>query len=225
MDVALHHAGVTFVLDRAGITGDDGPSHNGMWDLAMLRIIPGLQLAAPRDEPTLRAALRAAVDIDDGPSVVRYPKGALVDPIPALRDLDGVDIVAEHAPATANRRVLVVGVGSMVGTALATAQSLAAHGIAATVAAPTWVLPIPSGLVKLSGEHDLVLTIEDGLADGGIGAALGQRCAEAGILTPAIHLGVPQRFLAHASREEIIAESRLTAADATRDVLDALALL
>ncbi|MBU4337397.1 MAG: 1-deoxy-D-xylulose-5-phosphate synthase, partial [Actinobacteria bacterium] len=169
MDVALHRAGVTFVLDRAGLTGDDGASHNGMWDLALLSIVPGLRLAAPRDEQTLRAALRAAVDVDDGPTVVRYPKGALGAPLPAVDEIDGVDVLARHEGQPGHPRVLVVGIGSMAGTALAVAEILAAHGLAVEVVDPVWALPLPSALVKLVGEHPHVVTIEDGLVDGGIG--------------------------------------------------------
>ncbi|PZR53829.1 1-deoxy-D-xylulose-5-phosphate synthase [Xylanimonas oleitrophica] len=226
MDVALHKAGVTFVLDRAGITGDDGASHNGMWDMAMLRIVPGLRLAAPRDEPTLRAALNEAVDVDDAPTVVRYPKGALVDAIPAVSELDGVDVVARHdAGEDGARRVLVVGVGSMAGTAMTTGEALAAHGLDVTVASPTWVLPVPAALVKLAGEHDLVVTVEDGVVDGGVGSMLAQRAGEQGVTTPQVHLGLPVQFLDHASRDQITTQMRLTAADATRDALAALALL
>ncbi|MFE5308151.1 1-deoxy-D-xylulose-5-phosphate synthase [Isoptericola sp. NPDC056573] len=225
MDAALHKAGVTFVLDRAGITGDDGASHNGMWDMAMLRIVPGLRLAAPRDEPTLRAALRAAVDVDDAATVVRYPKGALSDPVPALESLDGVDVVARHtaAPGADGRKVLVVGVGSMVGTALAAGESLAAHGLAVDVVAPTWVLPVPEALVKLAGEHDLVLTIEDGVVDGGVGATTAQRAGEQGVRTPFVHVGLPVAFLDHASRDQIIGQQRMRAEDAVRDALAVLA--
>jgi len=227
MDVALHRAGVTFVLDRAGVTGDDGASHNGMWDMAMLRIVPGLRLAAPRDEPTLRAALRAAVDVDDAPTVIRYTKGALVDPIDALEELDGVDVVARHVPTSVepagSRRVLVVGVGSMVPTALAAGESLAAHGLGVDVVAPTWVLPVPETLVKLAGEHDLVLTLEDGVVDGGVGATFAQRAAEQGVRTPFVHQGLPTAFLDHASRDQVITAQRMRAEDAVRDALAALA--
>ena len=180
MDVALHRAGVTFVLDRAGLTGDDGASHNGMWDMAMLSVVPGLRLAAPRDEATLREALRAAVDVDDAPTVVRYPKGALVDPIPALETVDGVDVLA-HLGEGDGPEVLVVGVGAMVPTALEAASLLAAHGLRVTVVDPRWVLPVPSALVKLAGEHAHVVTLEDGLVDGGVGAMLAQRAREAGV--------------------------------------------
>ena len=233
MDVALHKAGVTFVLDRAGITGDDGASHNGMWDMAMLRIVPGLRLAAPRDETTLRGALRAAVDVDDAPTVVRYPKGAVGDDIPAVEELDGVDIVGrfsggrglDRLDQRGRRRVLVVGVGSMAGCAMETGAALAAHGVEVTVASPTWVLPVPENLVKLCGEHDLVVTLEDGVVDGGVGDMLAQRAGEQGIATPQVHMGLPVAFLDHASRDHIVKAQRMTAADATRDALAALALV
>ncbi|MEU4384043.1 1-deoxy-D-xylulose-5-phosphate synthase [Promicromonospora sp. NPDC023805] len=234
MDVALHKAGVTFVLDRAGITGEDGASHNGMWDMAMLRIVPGLRLAAPRDETTLRGALRSAVDVDDAPTVVRYPKGAVGDDIPALEELDGVDVVGRFSPvggvstgstSAEARRVLVVGVGSMAGCAMETGEALAAHGLAVTVASPTWVLPVPENLVKLCGEHDLVVTLEDGVVDGGVGDMLAQRAGEQGIGTPQVHVGLPVAFLDHASRDHIVKAQRMTAADATRDALAALALV
>ena len=224
MDVALHRAGVTFVLDRAGITGDDGASHNGMWDFAMLRIVPGLHLAAPRDEETMRAALRAAVEIEDAPSVVRYPKGALAAPLPAIDELDGVDVVARSStPGPAQRRVLVVGFGSMARTAVETVEILGEHGVAATAVSPTWVLPMPESLVKLTGDHDLIVTVEDGLAEGGLGALLAERAGAAGLHAPVHRVGLPSSFLDHASRDEIVRAQRLGAADIARDVIDALA--
>mgnify|MGYP000936340030 CR=1 FL=1 len=225
MDVALHKAGVTFVLDRAGITGDDGASHNGMWDLAMLRIVPGLHLATPRDEGTLREALRTAMDVDDAPSVVRYPKGALAEPLPAIESLDGVDVLArpEAVKPRANAaRVLVVGLGSMARTGVETAEILAEHGVLATAVSATWVLPMPEALVKLSGDHDLVVTIEDGLAEGGLGALLAEKAARAGIRTPVHTVGLPKHFLDHAARPAIVAAHRMGAADVARDVSDLL---
>ncbi|MDM8085407.1 1-deoxy-D-xylulose-5-phosphate synthase [Cellulomonas cellasea] len=219
MDVALHRAGVTFVLDRAGLTGDDGASHNGMWDLAMLRGVPGLRLAAPRDEPTLRAALRTAVDIDDAPSVVRYPKGAVGDPIPAVDEVDGVDVLARHDPAGAERSVLVVAVGAMAATALETGELLAAHRLRVTVVDPRWALPVPAAVTKLVGEHDHVVTIEDGVADGGIGSAIAQRAQEAGLSTTVQSVGIPLAFLDHASRDQLVTTLRLHPQDIARDVL------
>jgi 1-deoxy-D-xylulose-5-phosphate synthase len=223
MDVALHRAGVTFVLDRAGLTGDDGASHNGMWDLALLSLVPGLRLAAPRDEATLRAALRAAVDVDDAPTVVRYPKGPLPAPLPALESLDGVDVLARHDGEPGARRVLVVGLGAMAPTALDVADRLAVTGLAVTVADHTWALPVSSALVKLVGEHDHVVTIEDGLVDGGVGTLLAQRAREQGMAVPVQSFGVPQSFLAQATRDELIAELRLDAHAVASDVLAALA--
>ncbi|QHT55932.1 1-deoxy-D-xylulose-5-phosphate synthase [Cellulomonas sp. H30R-01] len=223
MDVALHRAGVTFVLDRAGLTGDDGASHNGMWDMAMLGIVPGLRLAAPRDEPTLRDALRTAVDVDDAPTVVRYPKGAMGDPLPAVDEVDGIDVLARHDSADADApSVLVVGVGAMAVTAVATGEVLAAHGLRVTVVDPRWVLPVPTALTKLAGAHDHVVTIEDGVVDGGIGALLGQRCTDVGVRTPVQAVGVPRRFLDHASRDQLVGELRLGPNDVARDVLTAL---
>lgn len=163
---------------------------------------------------------------------MRYPKGAVVEPIPAVETHDGVDVVARHdaVPATtgktaATRKVLLVGVGSMTGTAMAAGEALAAHGLDVTVVSPTWVLPMPSALVKLTGEHDLVVTIEDGLADGGVGSLLGQRAVEAGVTVPVVPLGLPTVFLDHMSIDQVKATHRLTAQDVTRDALTALALL
>ena len=222
MDVALHKAGVTFVLDRAGLTGVDGASHNGVWDLAMLRIVPGLRLAAPRDEPTLRDALRVAVDIDDAPSVVRYPKGALSATIPAVDEVDGVDVLARHEAPVGAPSVLVVSIGSMAGTALATGELLAAHGLRVTVVDPRWALPVPSALVKLAGDHDHVVTLEDGVVDGGIGSLLAQRTRAAGLRVPVQPIGVPLAFLGHASTEQLTTDLRLQPQDIARDVLTAL---
>jgi 1-deoxy-D-xylulose-5-phosphate synthase len=230
MDVALHRAGVTFVLDRAGLTGDDGASHNGMWDLALLGLVPGLRLAAPRDEETLRAALRTAVDVDDAPTVVRYPKGALPPTLPAVDEVDGVDVLARHEPPGGSgvrggsrvRSVLVCGIGPMAATAVELGDLLAAHGLRVTVADPRWVLPVPAALVKLAGEHDHVVTLEDGVREGGIGSALGLRARDAGIGTPVQAFGVPRRFLDHATRDELLASLRLTPEDVARDVLTAL---
>ncbi len=217
MDVGLHRAGVTFVLDRAGITGDDGASHNGMWDMALLHLVPGLRLAAPRDEVTLRAALRTAVDIDDAPSVVRYPKGPLPDSLPAIEQVDGLDVLARGAGQGAS--VLVVGVGSMAATGVEVGRLLEAGGMSADVVDPVWVLPVPDALVKMAGEHEHVVVLEDGLAEGGIGALLGQRCAEAGVRTPVRSVGIPSAFLAHATRGELVETLRLRAEDIAHDVL------
>jgi 1-deoxy-D-xylulose-5-phosphate synthase len=223
MDVALHRAGVTFVLDRAGLTGDDGASHNGQWDLSLLRLVPGLRLAAPRDEATLRAALQTSVEVDDAPTVVRYPKGPLPDALPALEDVDGVDVLARHEGTRGP--VLVVGVGAMAHTAVRVAELLAADGVAATAVDPRWVLPVPPALVKLVGEHDDVVVLEDGVVDGGVGALLAQRCLEQGVPTPVHARGVPLRFLDHGTRAQLVEELRLRAEDVAADTLRRLDVL
>ena len=221
MDVALHKAGVTFVLDRAGLTGDDGASHNGMWDMAVLRVVPGLQLAAPRDEETLRSALRAAVDVDDAPTVIRFPKGPLPEPLPAIDSVEGVDVLVRTGGGVPT--VLLVGVGPMARTAVDAAEILAAAGVSCTVVDPRWVLPVPSALVKLAGDHEHVVCVEDGLVEGGVGTLVAQRCAEAGLTTPVRSLGIPLGFLAHATRSELLEELRLHAEDVAQQVLAAVA--
>jgi 1-deoxy-D-xylulose-5-phosphate synthase len=221
MDVALHRAGVTFVLDRAGITGDDGASHNGMWDLALLRLVPGLRLAAPRDEATLREELREAVAVDDAPTAVRYPKGTLPEPIPALHRVGGVDVLARHVGDGA-QRVLVVGVGAMVPAALGVGARLGAQGIGSTVVDPRWVLPVPAALADLARGHDLVVTVEDGLEDNGVGSAVRGALARAGVGVPVQTHGLPTAFIAHAARAEVIAEHGLRAQDVAREAAAAV---
>ena len=219
MDVALHRAGVTIVLDRAGVTGDDGASHNGMWDLSMLGLVPGVRIAAPRDEETLRRALREAVAVSDGPTVVRFPKGRLAEPLPAVGDSDGVDLL--HADS--EPRVLLVGVGSMAGVAREAAAKLSAEGVPVAVAAPLWVTPLPTGLVDLAGEIGLVVTLEDNGLAGGIGSSLATALVDAGVTVRMERLGIPQEFLDHASRPAILERLGLTAqgcADAARRLLD-----
>ncbi|WP_250444965.1 1-deoxy-D-xylulose-5-phosphate synthase [Actinotalea sp. C106] len=217
LDVALHRAGVTFVLDRAGLTGDDGASHNGMWDMSLMRIVPGLHLAAPRDERTLRSALREAVDVDDAPTVVRYPKGPLPDALEAVDSVDGVDVLARHTGDGPS--VLVVGIGPMAHLAVEVGRMLGAEGLPATVVDPRWVLPTPAALVKLAGEHDHVVVVEDGLVEGGVGAVLGQRCAEAGVGVPVQAVGIPLTFLDHATRAQLLETLRLRAEDVALEVL------
>ncbi len=219
MDVAMHRAGVTIVLDRAGVTGDDGASHNGMWDLSMLGLVPGVRVAAPRDEETLRRALREAVAVSDGPTVVRFPKGRLAEPIPAVDASHGVDLL--HADL--DPQVLLVGVGSMAGAAREAAAKLSAEGVPVAVASPLWVTPLPSGLVGLAGEIGRVVTMEDGGLVGGIGSGLATALADAGIGVRMERLGVPQEFLHHASRPAILERLGLTAqgcADAAHRLLD-----
>ncbi|GGK90594.1 1-deoxy-D-xylulose-5-phosphate synthase [Curtobacterium luteum] len=220
MDVALHKAGVTFVLDRAGITGPDGPSHHGMWDLALLQVVPGIRIAAPRDAATLREEFREAVAVDDAPTVLRWSKGQVGPDIPALRRLpDGVDVL--RSPSSDQEPdVLFVAVGSMVPVALEAAALLEAQGIGATVVDPRWVVPIPASLIDLSREHRLVITIEDGVRVGGVGTRLRQDLRAAGVDTGVNELGLPDEFIDHASRSQILADVGLTAQAIARDVID-----
>lgn len=222
MDVALHKAGVTVVLDRAGITGDDGASHNGMWDMALVRLVPGLRLAAPRDEATLRLALREAVAVHDAPTVIRYPKSALPEPIEALTRTGGVDVLA-RTPGDGEARVLVVGVGAFVPTALEVGSRLADQGVGSVVVDPRWVLPVPGELVEMARGFDLVVTVEDGLVENGVGAAIREALVAAGVAVPVRTHGIPTRFLDHASRGEIVEDLGLRAADVARDAAAAVA--
>ncbi len=221
MDCALHHAGVTFVLDRAGATGDDGASHNGMWDLALLRIVPGLRLAAPRDEATLRQALREAVGVHDAPTVVRFPKGALADPLPALRRVHDIDVLREaDEPA-----VVLVGIGVAAHIAVRAAEILAAHGIGAAVVNPVWVQPLPEGLLDVVRGAGCVVTIEDGVRTGGVGAVMAQALREHGVDTAVHTFGLPTVFPEHQTRAQLLASVGLTAQDVAREVTGIVASL
>jgi 1-deoxy-D-xylulose-5-phosphate synthase len=201
MDVALHRAGVTFVLDRAGVTGPDGASHHGQWDLAMLNIVPGIRIAAPRDDVTLREELREAVAITDGPTVVRFPKGNIVAPIPALRRTkDGVDVLHEDGRLD----VLLVAIGAFAPLALAVAEKLTKDGFGVTVIDPRWVIPVPQAVVDMSRDHRIVVSIEDGIRVGGVGTRIRQDLRAAGIDTAVDELGLPDEFLEHDSRDNIL---------------------
>jgi len=220
MDVALHRAGVTFVLHRAGITGPDGPSHHGMWDLAMLQIVPGMRLASPRDGVTLAEELAEAVAVDDAPTVLRLPKGAVPADIPALERLDdGVDVLARGAGAD----VLVVAIGVMAAQGLEVARLLAEEGIDVTVVDPRWAVPIAPSLIDLAAKHRLVVTIEDGVRVGGVGTRLRQDMRAAGVDTALNEVGLPDAFLPHAERGEILAESGLSAQAIAADITGQLA--
>lgn len=211
MDVALLKQPVTVVLDRAGVTGVDGASHNGVWDLSLLGIIPGIRVAAPRDAVTLREELDEALKVDDGPTVVRFPKGAVPEGIPAIRRLDGIDVLRESDGDRGD--VLLVAVGPFASLALAIADRLDKQGIAVTVVDPRWVLPVSDALVKVADKFALVVTLEDGGVHGGIGSTVSAALRAAGVHTACRDMGVPQQFLDHASREAIHQELGLTAQD------------
>jgi 1-deoxy-D-xylulose-5-phosphate synthase len=216
MDVALHKAGVTFVLDRAGVTGPDGASHHGMWDLAMLQIVPGIQIASPRDELRLKEQLSEAVSIHNAPTVIRFSKGAVAKELPALRRLDdGVDVLHESP----SKDVLILTVGPMAEIGMQVAKMLADQGIGATVVDPRWVIPVPKSIVKMAADHRLVVTIEDGIRVGGIGTRVRQDLRAAQIDTALSEIGLPDEFLEHASRNEILERVGLTAQSISREIV------
>jgi len=209
MDVALHRLGVTFVLDRAGVTGTDGASHNGMWDMSILQVVPGLRLAAPRDADQLRAQLREAVEVADAPTVVRYSKGTVGPAVPAVGKVGGMDVLRGSAEEPAD--VLIVSVGAMAPTCLETAELLAAQGISSTVVDPRWVKPVDAALPGLAATHRVVVTVEDNGRAGGVGSAVAQALRDADVDVPLRDFGIPQEFLDHATRDQILAEIGLTA--------------
>ncbi len=218
MDVALHRCGVTFVLDRSGVTGDDGASHNGMWDMSVLQVVPRLRLAAPRDATRLRELLDEAVAVDDAPTVVRFPKGPPPADIEPVDRAGGCDVLVR----TGARDVLVVAVGSMATTAVEVADRLVAQGIGVTVVDPRWVKPVDPALIELAREHRLVVSIEDNGVQGGCGASLLQALNAAGVTTPVRLHGVPQEFLDHAKRAVILERIGLSPQSLARGIVEAM---
>ncbi|MGW9301271.1 1-deoxy-D-xylulose-5-phosphate synthase [Streptomyces cyaneofuscatus] len=223
MDVALHKCGVTFVLDRAGITGTDGASHNGMWDMSILQCVPTLRIAAPRDADQVRAQLREAVAVDDAPTVVRFSKGAVGPAVKAVGRAGGMDILRE--PKAARPDVLVVSVGALAPMCLEIADLLDAQGISSTVVDPRWVKPVDEALAPLAERHRVVVTVEDNSRAGGVGSAVAQALRDAGVDVPLRDFGIPPVFLDHASRAEVMTEIGLTAPDIARQVTGLVAKL
>ncbi|KAB2589867.1 1-deoxy-D-xylulose-5-phosphate synthase [Streptomyces arboris] len=223
MDVALHKCGVTFVLDRAGITGTDGASHNGMWDMSILQCVPTLRIAAPRDADQVRAQLREAVAVDDAPTVVRFSKGAVGPAVKAVGRAGGMDILRE--PKAARPDVLIVSVGALAPMCLEIADLLDAQGISSTVVDPRWVKPVDEALAPLAERHRVVVTVEDNSRAGGVGSAVAQALRDAGVDVPLRDFGIPPVFLDHASRSEVMTEIGLTAPDIARQVTGLVAKL
>ncbi|MFJ8749333.1 1-deoxy-D-xylulose-5-phosphate synthase [Streptomyces sp. NPDC102441] len=218
MDVALHRCGVTFVLDRAGVTGADGPSHNGMWDMSVLQVVPGLRIAAPRDADRLREELREAVCVDDAPTVVRFPKESVGEPVVAVGRIGGMDVL-HRAP---DPDVLLVAVGVLAPVCLQAADLLAGSGIRCTVVDPRWVKPVDEQLPALAAQHELVAVVEDNSRSGGVGWAVGQALRDAGVDVPLRTFGIPEQFLAHAGRGEVLAEIGLTPVEIAGSISAAL---
>jgi 1-deoxy-D-xylulose-5-phosphate synthase len=214
LDVAMHKLPVTFVLDRAGITGPDGPSHYGVWDMSILGVVPGLRIAAPRDAATLREELREALAVDDGPTVLRFPTGAVAPDLPAVRRVGGVDVLVDSP----QRDVLLVAVGAFGQLGVEVAARVAEQGYGVTVVDPRWVRPVPAELVALARDHRLVVTVEDGVRAGGVGDAVAKALRDADVQVPVRDLGVPVAWHPHGSRAQILADLGLTAQDVAREV-------
>jgi 1-deoxy-D-xylulose-5-phosphate synthase len=215
LDVALHKAGVTFVLDRAGITGDDGASHNGMWDLALTGIVPGLQIAAPRDGSRLRELLRESVLISDGPSVVRFPKGAVIPDIPAFERRDGIDVLYRGESAD----ILFISVGALAHIAVEAAAQAYREGVGVTVIDPRWVKPLPKSLISMAGRYKSVVVLEDGIEHGGIASTISELFREHDLTIPVHSIGVPLKFFDHAKRNDILAEIGISVQSITRSLV------
>ncbi len=221
MDVALHRCGVTFVLDRAGITGEDGPSHHGMWDMSILQVVPGLRIAAPRDGTRLRELLREALDVDDAPTVVRFPKGTVGSDIPAIDRVGEVDVLRR----TGEDDVLLIAVGAMAPICLEVADRLADQGVGVTIVDPRWVKPVDAALVDEARRFRMVVTVEDNGRVGGVGTAVAQALRDADVETPLREFGIPPRFLDHGKRAEVLVEAGLTPQAIARAVVEAVSSL
>jgi len=224
MDVALHRLPVTFVLDRAGVTGPDGASHNGMWDGSILQVVPGLRIAAPRDGTRIAELLDEAVAVSDGPTVVRFPKGTVGSEAEAIGQVGGMDVLAQPDGGAAPD-VLLVGAGPMAVMGLATASRLADQGIRVTVLDPRWTKPVDPVLAGLAAQARLVVTVEDNGVSGGFGDAVCRLLRDADVPTPARTFGVPQRFLAHGTRDEVLDEIGLVPQHLARQITEAVARL
>ena len=215
LDVALHKAGVTFVLDRAGITGDDGPSHNGIWDLALTGIVPTLHVAAPRDGQQLRETLREALDISDAPSLIRFPKGVVNPDIPAFERRDGVDVLYRGESAD----ILLVSIGAFAAIAVEAAGQAYREGVGVTVIDPRWVKPLPESLVTMAQRYKSVVVLEDGIKHGGIASTISELFRESQLNVPVHSIGVPLTFLEHAKRSEILEDLGITVQNITRSLV------
>ena len=215
LDVALHKAGVTFVLDRAGVTGDDGPSHNGIWDLALTGIVPTLHVAAPRDGERIRETLREALDISDAPTLIRFPKGAVNPDIPAFERRDGIDVLYRGESAD----VLLVSIGAFAQVAVDAAAQAYREGVGVTVIDPRWVKPLPKSLVTMAQRYKKVVVIEDGIKHGGIASTISELFRESGLNVPVHSIGVPLAFLEHAKRSQILEDLGITVQNITRSLV------
>jgi len=216
LDVALHKAGVTFVLDRSGVTGDDGPSHHGIWDLALTGIVPTMHVGAPRDGARLKELLREALDINDAPSMVRFPKGSVQEDIPAFERRDGIDVLYRGESAD----VLMISVGAMAAIAVEAASSAYREGVGVTVIDPRWVKPLPQSLIRMAERYKSVVVLEDGIRHAGIGSSISEMFRDAGVMIPLHSIGVPLEFIEHSKRTEILSDIGITAQNIARSVVE-----
>ncbi|MCV7174150.1 1-deoxy-D-xylulose-5-phosphate synthase [Mycobacterium manitobense] len=224
MDVALHKLPVTMVLDRSGVTGSDGASHNGMWDLSLLGVVPGMRVAAPRDATRLREELGEALDVNDGPTAIRFPKADVGEDIPAVERRGVVDVLAVPAAGMGDD-VLLVAVGPFAAMALEVAERLRNQGIGVTVVDPRWVLPVPDAIGELARAHKLVVTLEDNGVSGGVGSSVSAALRRDEIDVPCRDVGLPQEFFAHASRSEVLADIGITDRNIARQITGWVAAL
>jgi len=215
LDVALHKAGVTFVLDRSGVTGDDGPSHHGIWDLALTGIIPTMRVAAPRDASRLRETLREAIDVSDAPTAIRFPKGAVSKDIPAFERRDGVDVLYRGESAD----VLLVSIGAMAAIAVEAASQAYREGVGVTVIDPRWVKPIPESLITMARRYKSVVVLEDGIKHAGIASSISEQFREAGLSTAIHSIGIPLEFIEHSKRSEILEDLGISVQKISRDIV------
>ena len=215
LDVALHKAGVTFVLDRAGVTGDDGPSHNGIWDLALTGIVPTLHVAAPRDGARVRETLREAIDISDAPTLLRFPKGAVNTDIPAFERRDGVDVLYRGESAD----ILLVSIGAFAAMAVEAAGQAYREGVGVTVIDPRWVKPLPKSLITMAQRYKSVVVLEDGIKHGGIASTISELFRDAGLSVPVHSIGVPLAFIEHSKRAEVLQDLGITVQNITRSLV------
>ncbi len=215
LDVALHKAGVTFVLDRAGVTGDDGPSHHGIWDLALTGIVPTLHVAAPRDGAILRETLNEALNISDAPSLLRFPKGPVGPDIPAFERRDGIDVLYRGESAD----VLLVSVGAMAKISVEAASQAYREGVGVTVIDPRWVKPLPKSLLTMAQRYKSVVVVEDGIRHGGIASTISEMFRDAELDVPIHSIGVPLEFIEHSKRAEIMTDLGITAQNITHQLV------
>lgn len=216
LDVALHGAGVTFVLDRSGVTGDDGPSHHGIWDLAVAGIVPTLEIGAPRDGTQLRELLNEAVNINDRPTLIRFPKGAVGADLPAFERRDGIDVLYRGESAD----LLIVSVGAMAAICVEAAAQAYREGVGVTVVDPRWVKPLPAALLTMAQRYSAVVVVEDGIRHSGIGSTVAEMFRDAGLNIPVHSIGLPLTFIEHAKRGEILSDLGITAQRIARSLVE-----